>query len=294
MTVSRTKPQGSSAGLLATMSRIFAGDGGLGELVEYNGRPDMADRDKALQLGWADALISLHGINRVARVYAEYARNRRWKEAKTLPPVGCWDNLVLGTTPVFRWERDLYGFLCVVCGTSFPSILIDDGQDPSCVRCARNVEVEPSTALPLWKAYSHSRFEFPGVRKGELPRGPSTVSVLFSHEKTERTYTTGDASLLYPELSRLPGLSKTSSVVTGNDLETISLFIEAAVEREGRGFDIAASFTYDPEPEAPEEHPYGFRFTAARLTTSSSSPTRTTEYTDVYAMLEALVTGLYG
>ncbi|MEV5279708.1 hypothetical protein ACFYMW_25580 [Streptomyces sp. NPDC006692] len=141
MLATTTQQPGTRDKVLQQMDRLFADDRGLGVLVEFNGRPDMSEQDRDRQMAWADALIALHGLNRTASIYSSYANKRRAAEADSLAPVGSWDNLVLGTSPIPRWQRDLHDFLCVVCGESFPSVLIDQGQDPSCTRCARNVGV---------------------------------------------------------------------------------------------------------------------------------------------------------
>ncbi|HWU11561.1 MAG TPA: hypothetical protein VN520_35290 [Streptomyces sp.] len=277
--------------LLQQMDRLFANDRGLGVLVEYNGRPDMSERDKDLQLAWADALIALHGRNRAASIYSSYASKRRAAEAGTLAPVGSWDNLVLGSTPIPRWQRDLHDFLCVVCGESFPSVLIDHGQDPACCRCARKAEV-PTQALPLWMAYSHHRFATPGLRREEVPNGEATVTFTFEGGQT-RPYVVGEAGLFYSDLSRLPGLVQKAVRGAAEDLNELRLVIDASVERHGRGFDITAVFSYDSEPEGSDGPPYGFRFVDARMVATHGDLSQPVEYKDVYQLLEAILTALY-
>jgi hypothetical protein len=278
--------------LLQQMERLFADDRGLGVLVEYNGRPDMSQRDKDLQMAWADALLALNGHNRTAAVYSSYARKRRSAEAGSLAPVGSWDNLVLGTTPIPRWQRDLHDFLCVVCGESFPSVLIDQAQDPACNRCARNVGESPTQALPLWKAYSHHRFATPGMRREEIPNGEAAVSFTFDDGHT-RQYVVGEAGLFYSDLSRLPGLVQKAVRGTAENLDELRLVIDASVERDGRGFDITAVFSYDAEPEGYDGHPYGFRFAAAHMAATQTQHPQPVEYTDVYQMLGVMLTALY-
>ncbi|MFJ2628989.1 hypothetical protein ACIO6T_37945 [Streptomyces sp. NPDC087532] len=278
--------------LLQQMDRLFADDRGLGVIVEYNGRPDMSERDKDLQMAWADALIALHGHNRTASVYSSYASKRRSAGAGSLAPVGSWDNLVLGTTPIPRWQRDLHDFLCVVCGESFPSVLIDQGQDPACSRCARNVGVSPTQALPLWKAYSHHRFATPGLFREEIPNGEAAVTFTFEGGQT-RQYVVGEAGLFYSDLSRLPGLVQKAVRGTVEDLDELRLVIDASVERDGHGFGVTAAFSYDAEPEGYDGPPYGFRFAAARMTATHTQSPQPVEYTDVYQLLEVILTALY-
>lgn len=148
----------------------------------------------------------------------------------------------------------------------------------------------------LWKAWSYGRFTFDGLHPSELPNGVSSVTVTFADEQqTRREYTLGDAAL-FSETSRLPNLAQVSQNIEATEsLEHVFLEAEATVEHDGRGFHIyiAATFDYDPKPSGYETHPYGFRFTAARLTTTHTSAASTTEYTDVYELLDAILTVLY-
>jgi hypothetical protein len=288
------KAQTSRARLRAQMERLFADDRGLGVLVAYNGRPDMTEQAKRMQDAWAVALIAVHG-SRTAGVYSEYAGRRQREVAKTAPPVGSWNNLVLEGKPLPTWNRDIHGFLCVNCGESFPSVLLD-GLDPMCRTCARE-NTTPDQAVPLWKAYSHSRFVFPGVLREEIEElwgghGETGLSVQYD-DGEKRTYTGGDASFLFPATGGLPNLIRKSAEVDGESRDTIGCFIDAHTEFDNRGFDILARFTYDPRPEDSEPHPYGFRFEAARLTTTHTASPSTIEYTDLYELLDALITGLY-
>ncbi|MFF4531521.1 hypothetical protein ACFY1P_19910 [Streptomyces sp. NPDC001407] len=277
--------------LLRKMKTLFDDDRGLGVLVEYNGRPDMTDHEKTMQRAWTDALISLHGLSRAAGVYSAYAKDRQLEVARSGLSVGSWDNLVLGTKPIGAWVRDEHDFMCAVCGGAFPSVLVHDF-DPACLRCARDVS-EPGRAAPLWKAYTHDQFVFPGWLRKELDRGESTIRITFD-DNEERAYTAGDAALLFPKTTRLPNFTQRSAQFGCESRETITAIVEARTENEGRTFDILATFTYDPRPEGREPHPYGFRFTAARMTPAHLTEARTTEYTDVYELLDDLLTGLWG
>ncbi|MFE3760799.1 hypothetical protein ACFXPI_03410 [Streptomyces sp. NPDC059104] len=133
------------------------------------------------------------------------------------------------------------------------------------------------------RAYSHSRFEFPGLM-GE-----------------ERTYVTGEAGLLTEGISPLPGFTAVSAQTHGDSRDTINLTIEARAERQRRSAEIIATFVYDPEHQQWESHPYGFRFVSARLTTRSrklghldiADPT-VTEHTDLHRLLDTLIIRLYG
>lgn len=292
MLATTTQQPGTRDKVLQQMDRLFADDRGLGVLVEFNGRPDMSEQDRDRQMAWADALIALHGLNRTASIYSSYANKRRAAEADSLAPVGSWDNLVLGTSPIPRWQRDLHDFLCVVCGESFPSVLIDQGQDPSCTRCARNVGVNPTQALPLWKAYSHHRFATPGVFHKEMPNGEATVTFTFDGGQT-RQYVVGEAGLFYSGLSRLPGLVQKAVRGTAQDLDQLRLVLDASVKHDGKGFDITAEFSYDTEPEGSDGAAYGFRFVAASMAAAHVEPSLEIEYTDVYQPLDVMLTSLY-
>ncbi|WP_424892346.1 hypothetical protein [Streptomyces sp. XH2] len=277
--------------LLRKMKDLFDDDRGLGVLVEYNGRPDMTDQEKTMQRAWVDALISLHGLSRAAGVYSSYAQDRQREVARSGLSVGSWDDLVLGTKPVSAWVRDEHDFLCVVCCGAFPSVIVNDF-DPACLRCARDVS-EPGQAAPLWKAYTHDRFVFPGVLRKNLEKGESTICITYD-DNEQREYTCGDVALLFPKSTRLPNFTQRSAQFGGESRDAITGIVEAHTENEGRGFDILATFTYDPRPEGREPHPYGFRFTAARMTPTHLAEARTTEYTDVYELLDDLLTGLWG
>ncbi|MGI5341866.1 hypothetical protein ACQEVS_32910 [Streptomyces sp. CA-181903] len=278
--------------LLQQVKTLLDSDRGLGALVEFNGRPDLGDTEKAVQMAWSRALVALHGRDRAARVYSGYARDRQRDVARSGLTLTSWDSLVLDTKPVGDWTRDIHGFLCVVCGGTFPSVLIE-GLDPACQRCARENTESPEEAAPLWRAYSHHAFVFPGALREELPKGESTVTVRFDTEE-HREYTTGDVGLFFSDVTSLPGYVQHSTQVFGENRDAPTAVIEAHTEHDGRGFDITATFTYDPLPEAGEPHPYGFRFTAARLTPTHPAPGAPAEYTDVYAMLDALINGLHG
>ncbi|GAB4590124.1 hypothetical protein [Nocardia sp. IFM 10818] len=285
-----TRPA-TRAQLLRQMRTLFADDPGLRVLVDAGGRREMSETRQAMQTAWVTALIALHGRDRAAAVYSEYARERRRAEAATLSPIGSWDNLYLGFRALAPWDRDIHGFLCVICGDDvFPVVLIDHGQDPACRRCARE-HATPETALPLWQAYSHDRFVFPGVLRGEMPHGPAILTMDMDGAGEQRHYTCGDFALFDPTFAGLPGLRYTTVDALGEDRDRLQLYVRTSVGAGERGYDIVASLTYDPEPEGFEQHPYGFRFTAARLTATHAP--RSAEYTDVYAMLDAVLAGLH-
>ncbi|WP_030273011.1 hypothetical protein [Streptomyces sp. NRRL B-24484] len=280
--------------LLAEMERLFADDAGLGVLVKYNGRPDLTQQAKDLQRAWARALIAVHGRNRAASVYTEYARQRQHTVTE---PVGSWDNLVLNTQPISYWTRDIHGFLCCGCGGPFSSVLIER-IDAMCNRCAReNSTVED--ARPEWHAYSHREFIFPGLLTEEMPKGESTLSIRYQDDEV-REYVTGEAGLFIEELTSLPGFTHSSGRAHGESRDRISFTVEARTEHQRRSFDILATFTYDPDPAGWEKHPYGFRFNSARLIHRRRQlghldvlePT-ITEHTDLYETIGLLLTGLY-
>ncbi|WP_431776297.1 hypothetical protein [Streptomyces cucumeris] len=294
------KQQTARARLLAEMERLFADDAGLGALVKYNGRPDLSDLAKELQTARARALISVHGHSRAADVYTQYARDRQ----KTVTePIGSWNNLVLNTKPIGNWGRDRHGFLCCICGDAFTSVVIDRC-DAVCNRCAReNSTVE--NGQPQWRAYSHSEFIFPGLLPKEMPKGETAITIRYADGET-RDYTTGEAGLVADQISPLPGFTQVSGQTYGPSRDTINLTIEARAERQRRSVDILATFTYDPSPASyelggHEPHPYGFRLVSARLTTRNrplgqlelAAPT-ITEHSDLYQLLDVLITHLYG
>jgi hypothetical protein len=287
------KAMSARARLRDQMARLFADDRGLGVLAEYNGRPDMSEQAKRIQMAWADALIAVHGIERAAGVYAQYASDRQREVAKTAAPVGSWKNLVLSTSPIPAWDRDIHGFLCVECSETFPAVLLN-GFDAMCRRCARQLTT-PDQAAPLWRAFSHHRFESPGLLREEHDAlgntGPTTLKVRYD-DGDERTYTGGEASLLFPQNRGLPNLLQKSAQVFREGGDWNTCVIDAHTEHDGRGFNIVARFTYGPNAEGGEPHPYGFRFEAARLTPTHTAGTPT-EYTDLYELLDALITGLY-
>ncbi|MGW0335494.1 hypothetical protein ACWD0J_27090 [Streptomyces sp. NPDC003011] len=284
-----TTAQTTRGRLLAQMQRLFADDRGMGVLVDYNGRPDMSDQDKTLQRAWADTLISLHGRSRAARVYTWYARDRQQAVVDSGLTVGSWDNLVLGAMTVTCWTRDLHDFLCVGCGKGFCQVVVDR-YDPMCSRCARD-HTTPGEAAPLWTAYSHSRFVFPGLLSEELAGGEHVVQLRYT-DGEERDYITGDVGPFASRLSSLPNFEQTGTLASGPSRDTINLTVQASTEHEGRRFDIVADFAYDPDPDGSEPHPYGFRFKTGQVT-ARTGEARTTHHTDVYELLEVLLTGLY-
>ncbi|GLX41391.1 hypothetical protein Sros01_74640 [Streptomyces roseochromogenus] len=257
------KPQTARARLRTEMERLFASDSGLGVLVPYNGRPDMTEEAAVLQTAWADALVAVHGRDRAATVYAEYAGRRQDAVTAT---VGSWENLLLACSPIPRWTRDIHGFLCFSCIDAFATVVAADGEQ-LCNRCARE-HADAETTRPLWRAYSHSRFEFPGLMGEERKTGESSLLIRY-HDGEERAYATGEAALLTELTSPLPGLTVAPAQTHGDSRDTINLTIEARAERQRRSAEILATFTYDPDPEQWESHPYGFRFVSARVTTRS-------------------------
>jgi hypothetical protein len=275
--------------LLAQMQRLFADDRGLGVLVEYNGRPDMTDQDKALQTAWANTLISLHGLSRAATVYSWFARDRQQEVVNSGLTVGSWDDLVLGAKPFTYWSRDLHDFLCCCCGDAFCQVVVDH-YDPMCSRCARK-NTTPDQAAPLWKAQCHDRFVFPGQLPEELADGEYLVQLRYT-DGEERDYIAGDAGPFAPGTSSLPNFAQTQTVCFGDSRDTINLVIECHTELDGRRFDVTAQFVYDPSPDGSEPHPYGFRFETGRVT-AHTGDVRTTEHTDVYDLLQVLLSGLY-
>ncbi|MFE7808516.1 hypothetical protein ACFU51_28365 [Streptomyces sp. NPDC057430] len=292
--ITQTK-QTARARLRTEMERLFADDAGMGVLVKYNGRPDLSDQAKETQTAWSRALVSAHGHDRAASVYTQYAGSR---QTTVTEPIGSWNNLVLNTKPLGGWTRDIHGFLCCICGDAFTSVVID-GCDDVCNRCAReNSTVED--ARPQWHAYSRGAFVFPGLLREEMPRGETAIGIRYADGET-REYFTGEAGLLAKETTRLPGFTCISGQTHGESRDTINLTIEARAERQRRSVDILATFTYDPQPEVHEPHPYGFRFVSARLATryrplgqlELADPT-VTEHTDLYRMLDVLITHLYG
>lgn len=288
--------QTARARLLAELERLFAADAGLGALVTYNGRPDLTDETKEVQMASARALIAVHGHDRAASVYSEYAGRR---QRTVTEPVGSWSNLVLNTKPIPRWDRDIHGFLCFSCVDTFASVVDADGE-PRCNRCAREYGGPVESVRPQWHAYSHSRFLFPGFAAEEGKKGESAIVVRYA-DGEERHYTTGEAGLFVEGTSSLPGFTRASGRTHGDSRDTINFTIEARAERQRRSVDILATFTYDPQSEVWERHPYGFRFTAARLTTRHRrlgqlelAAPAVTEHTDLYQLLDALITHLYG
>ncbi|WP_331731416.1 hypothetical protein [Kitasatospora sp. NBC_01300] len=281
--------------LLAEMGRLFADDAGLGVLVKYNGRPDLTRQDKEMQRAWSRALVAVHGRDRAAAVYAEYASDRQ--DAVT-EPIGSWNNLVLNTKPLSYWTRDLHGFLCGCCGGPFSSVVID-GIDAVCNKCAReNSTVE--NAQPEWHAYSRGEFIFPGLLPEETPKGEHAITIRYQDGEV-RDYTTGEAGLFVENVTSLPGFVRSIGETYGESRDRIHFAVEARTEHRRRSFDIVAIFTYDPNPEGWEKHAYGFRFDSARLTHRRrplghydvADPT-ITEHTDLYETVNVLLTGLYG
>ncbi|MFJ5122305.1 hypothetical protein [Kitasatospora sp. NPDC088548] len=281
--------------LLAEMGRLFADDAGLGALAKYNGRPDLTEQAKTMQSAWSRALVAVHGRDRAASVYAEYAGDRQ--DAVT-EPIGSWNNLVLNTKPLSYWTRDLHGFICCYCGGPFSSVIID-GTDPVCNKCAReNSTVE--NARPEWHAYSRSEFIFPGLLPEETPKGESAITIRYQDGEV-RDYVTGEAGLFVENVTSLPGFTRTTGQTHGESRDRIHFTVQAHTEHQRRSFDILATFTYDPNPEGWEKHAYGFRFDSARLTHrlrplghyDLADPT-ITEHTDLYETIGTLLTGLYG
>jgi hypothetical protein len=289
------RQQTARARLLAEMERLFTNDAGLGSLVPYNGRPDMSEEAKAVQMAWARALIAVHGYDRSASVYTEYAGRRQRTVTET---VGSWDNLVLACSPIPRWDRDIHGFMCFCCVDTFATVVTAD-DEPLCNRCARE-HADVQTTRPQWHAYSHTQFQFPGLMGPERETGESKLLIRYQ-DGQERAYVTGEAGLLSERTSPLPGFTVLSAQTHGDSRDTINLTIEARAEHARRSVEVLATFAYDPEAEQWEGHPYGFRFTSARLTTRSRTlghldtvePT-ITEHTDLYRLLDTLITHLYG
>ncbi|MFI1734971.1 hypothetical protein ACH40E_38310 [Streptomyces acidicola] len=287
--------QTARARLLTEMERLFADDAGLGVLVPYNGRPDLTEEAKEVQMAWARALIAVHGHDRAASVYTEYAGRRQRTVTAT---IGSWDNLVLTGRPIPRWNRDIHGFLCFSCCDTFATVIETHG-DPLCNRCAREHSAVETTR-PQWHAYSHGQFTFPGLMVEERKTGETLLIARYDDGET-RKYVTGEAGLLTEETSGLPGFTVLSIQTHGDSRDTINLTIEARAEYRRRTVEILATFAYDPEPEGYDGHAYGFRFVAARLATryralgqlELADPT-ITEHTDLYRMLDTLIAHLYG
>ncbi|MFI5987296.1 hypothetical protein ACIBEA_41305 [Streptomyces sp. NPDC051555] len=287
--------QTARARLLAEMECLFADDAGLGSLVTYNGRPGMSKEAREAQVAWAHALVAVHGHDRAASVYSEYAGRR---QSTVTESVGSWGNLLLAASPIPRWDRDVHGFMCFSCIEAFATVIGTDG-DPLCSRCAR-AHSTIETTRPQWQAYSHSRFLFPGLMGEERKTGETKLLIRYQ-DGEERAYVTGEAGLLAERTSPLPGFTAISSRTHGDSRDTINLTFEARAEHQRRTVEILATFAYDPEPEQGEGHPYGFRFVSARLTTRSrklghldSADQAVTEHTDLYQLLDSLMTHLYG
>ncbi|MFD8621702.1 hypothetical protein [Streptomyces sp. NPDC059513] len=287
--------QTARARLLTELERLFADDAGLGSLVPHKGRPDMTEEAKTLQTAWARALIAVHGYDRAASVYTQYARRRQNTVTET---VGSWGNLVLACSPIPRWDRDIHGFMCFSCADIFSTVVAADG-DPLCNRCARE-HSSVETTRPQWHAYSHSQFQFPGLMGEERKRGESKLLIRYQ-DNEERAYVTGEAALLAEGTSPLPGFTAVSGQTHGDSRDTISLTLEARAEHQRRAAEVLATFVYDPEPEQWEGHAYGFRFISARLTTRArklghldTAAPAITEHTDLYQLLDTLITHLYG
>jgi len=288
--------QTARARLLTEMERLFADDAGLGVLVPYNGRPDLSEETKQVQMAWVQALIAVHGPDRAASVYTTYADRRQSTVTAT---VGSWDNLVLTGRPIPEWDRDIHGFLCFCCADKLATVIAADDSH-LCNRCAREHTVVETTR-PLWRAYGHSQFVFPGLMGEERTKSETVLLVQYQDDGETRRYVTGEAGLLTQETGTLPGFSVISTRTHGDSRDTISLTIEARAERRRRSTEILATFTYDPEAERFDGHPYGFRFVAARVTARSrklgqlelADPT-VTEHTDLYRLLDTLITHLYG
>ncbi|MFF0430303.1 hypothetical protein ACFYUJ_38825 [Streptomyces sp. NPDC004520] len=295
MTTTVQRQQTARTRLLAEMERLFADDAGLGSLVRYNGRPDMSEKAKAMQMAWARALISVHGHDRAASVYAEYADRRQSTVTAT---TGSWGALVLACSPIPRWDRDRHGFLCFSCIDAFATVIAADDEQ-LCNRCARE-HADVETTRPLWHAYSHAQFQFPGLMGEERETGESTLLIRYQ-DGEERAYVTGEAGLLTELTSPLPGITALPAQTSGDSRDTINLTVEARAEHARRTVEVLATFAYDPEPEQWEAHPYGFRFVSARLTTRArklghldiADPV-ITEHTDLYRLLDILITHLYG
>lgn len=296
VSITALKAQSARTRLLRHMQKLFADDQGMEVLAGHSQREDMSDAEHALQWAWCEALVALHGLPRASAVYAEYAKDRQRAEAEKRPPVGSWDS-VCGAPPD-HWDRDIHGYLCLICGGYHPVLWTKD-YGAICKRCAKSGEwddLTPDSAWPLWKAASHERFLFGGVLRGEMPKGPRTVSFNLGNGLDGEDLAMGEAALLYPDCSKLQslvGLKLVSLRAQGQDVASLDAVAEATVEHDGRSFDIIASFTYDPRPEGFEQHPYGFRFTAGRLTGAGAGPAATAEYTDVYELIGALLTGLF-
>ncbi|MFD8025436.1 hypothetical protein ACFV6G_34120 [Streptomyces lavendulae] len=287
--------QTARARLLAEMERLFADDAGLGALVAYNGRPDMTEEAKEVQMAWARALVAVHGHDRAASVYAEYAGRRQDTVTAT---VGSWGNLVLACSPIPRWDRDRHGFLCFSCIDAFSTVVAAD-EEQLCNRCARE-HTAVETTRPLWHAYSHNRFQFPGLMGEERKTGESKLLIRYQDDE-ERAYVTGEAGLLTEGISPLPGFTSVSAQTHGDSRDTINLTVEARAEHVRRSVEVLATFAYDPEPQQWEGHPYGFRFVSARLTARSRklghldiADPAVTEHTDLYRLLDTLIPHLYG
>ncbi|MEU5143708.1 hypothetical protein [Streptomyces sp. NPDC021139] len=289
------RQQTARARLLTEMERLFTDDAGLGSLIAYSRRPDMSEEAKALQMAWARALIAVHGYDRSASVYTQYAGRRQGTVTET---VGSWNNLVLACSPIPRWDRDIHGFMCFCCADTFATVVAAD-DEPLCNRCARE-HATVETTHPQWHAYSHTQFQFPGLMGEECKTGESKLLIRYQ-DTEERAYVTGEAGLLTEGTSPLPGFTSLSAQTHGDSRDTINLTIEARAEHQRCTVEVLATFAYDPEPEQWEGHPYGFRFTSARLTTRArklghldAADPAITEHTNLYRLLDTLITHLYG
>jgi len=294
-TVTATRRPTARERLFAEMERLFADDAGLGALVPYNGRPDMSGQAKAVQTAWARALVAAHGRDRAASVYTEYADRR---QGTVTERVGSWDNLVLATSPVPRWNRDVHGFMCFGCTDSFATVTTPE-REQLCNRCAREYG-DPATARPQWHAYSHPHFEFPGLVGEERTQGETLLVVQYEDGETRR-YVTGEAGLLTRETTGLPGFTTVSTLTHGDSRDTISLTVQARAELGRRSAEISATFTYDPHKEDHEGHSYGFRLVTAQISARSRRlghldlhDPAVTEHTDLYRTIDTLISHLYG
>ncbi|MEV6456541.1 MULTISPECIES: hypothetical protein [Streptomyces] len=295
MVPTTTRTQTARDRLHAELERLFADDAGLNVLVASQRGPDLSREAKDTQIAWARALISVHGQDRTASVYASYARRRQDTVTAT---VGSWSNLVLASSPIPRWSRDTHGFMCYRCIDVFATVVDADGE-PLCNLCAREV-ADVSTTRPQWHAYSHSQFEFHGLLGDERRTGESRMLVRYQ-DGEERAYVIGEAGLLTELTSSLPGFTAEPAQTYGESRDTISLAIQARAEHQRRTAEVYATFAYDPEVEPWEGHPYGFRFVSARVTTRSRqlghldlAEPSITEHTDIHQLLDTLITHLYG
>jgi hypothetical protein len=253
--------------------------------LDYLTGPDRDHGAASRQVDQVRILQLLFGCDEVAAAYSQWLDGALSEQAKTAGRLRSWDEVALDSTPIGWGNRDVHGFLCARCGDSSWQVILAAGfPDRLCVRCARELDLEPGQVWAPRLPPAHGHLEYPGRLPAEAHESSITVRL---GDDTTRRYELGDATAFLVHSDWGDRMGMTAAGTVSGEADRPRMEISGSTRREGHRLAFAVILDFDPAPQGTRQAPYGFRYTAGTLTSHGQA----CAITGVFDLLDTIARG---